>query len=565
MANGTIEADKRILQKIFSEDFWFVIPEYQRPYVWQKDNIEELIEDLYYAFENKEDNEYFLGSLVLKNTNNENFNEYEVLDGQQRLTTFFMMIAVLRDILDDEDYKSTLRELIYQKENKLKKVPSRSRLTYYIRDNVEDFINNFVIKDNGTQMKEDLLLYSEMDNISISNMANALLVINNILCEKQNLDDFIVFLLNKALFIYVSTDNTEDAFRLFTILNDRGIPLTSADILKSTNIGQMEKSELKKYSKIWEDIESKYGDNFDRFLVFIRNIIVKQKANSNLLDEFEKNIYEKGKLNKGKDTIDLLSRYDEIYDEIIEMQSDKLSNQYKNLITIMKIGLVSEDWIPPLMYYYNKFKFNRLDDFLKKLEYKFSGDLISQETPTTRVENMNKIMKEIERIDILDLDDFINNSTVFDINRKVYREVVNGNVYKRKFVRYLLLKLEYLKSDNTVHLSSYKNISVEHILPQNPSPNSYWVNTFTKDERDLWTHKISNLVLISKRKNSKLGSLDYKEKKERYLKDRVDAFKGSKIFLEKNSEWNVDILKKRQSVLVDMLVLNQLVTEEYAY
>lgn len=565
MANGTIEADKKILQKIFSEDFWFVIPEYQRPYVWQKDNIEELIEDLYYAFENKEDNEYFLGSLVLKNTNNESFNEYEVLDGQQRLTTFFMMIAVLRDLLDDEDYKSTLRELIYQKENKLKKIPSRNRLTYYIRDNVEDFIDKFIIKDNGTQRKEDLLLYSEADNISISNMANALLVINNLFLQKDNLDDFIVFLLNKALFIYVSTDNTEDAFRLFTILNDRGIPLTSADILKSTNIGQMDKEQLKKYSKIWEDIESKYGDNFDRFLVFIRNIIVKQKANSNLLDEFEKNIYEKGKLNKGKETIDLLSRYDEIYDEIIELQNDKLSNQYKNLITIMKIGLVSEDWIPPLMYYYNKFKFNRLDDFLKKLEYKFSGDLISQETPTTRIENMNKIMKEIEKIDVLDLDDFINNSTLFEINENSYREVVSGNIYKRKFVRYLLLKLEYLKSDNTVHLSSYKNISVEHILPQNPSPNSYWVNTFTREERDFWTHKIANLVLISKRKNSKLGNLDYKEKKERYLKDRVDAFQGSKIFLEKNSEWNVDVLEKRQSVLVDMLIMNELVTEEYTY
>lgn len=565
MAKGAIEADKRILQKIFSEDFWFVIPEYQRPYVWQKDNIEELIEDLYYAFEHKGENEYFLGSLVLKNINNENFNEYEVLDGQQRLTTFFMMIAVLRDILDDEDYKSTLRELIYQKENKLKKIPSRNRLTYYIRDNVKDFIDDFIIKDDGTKRKEDLLQYSEKENISISNMANALLVIHNLLSKKDKLDDFVVFLLNKALFIYVSTDNTEDAFRLFTILNDRGIPLTSSDILKSTNIGQMDKDDLKRYSKLWEDIESKYGNNFDRFLVFIRNIIVKQKANTNLLDEFEKNIYEKGKLNKGKDTIDLLIRYDDIYDEIIELQSNKLSNQYKNLITIMKIGLVSEDWIPALMYYYDKFKFNRLDDFLRKLEYKFSGDLISQETPTTRVENMNKIMKEIERIDESQLDDFIDNSSLFNINKNSYREVISGNVYKRKFVRYLLLKLEYLRSDNTVHLSSYKNISVEHILPQNPSQNSYWVKSFTKDEREFWTHKIANLVLISKRKNSKLGNLDYIEKKERYLKDRVDAFKGSKIFLEKNSQWDVEVLEKRQDILVDMLISNELVSEEYVY
>nr|WP_294571346.1 DUF262 domain-containing HNH endonuclease family protein [uncultured Romboutsia sp.] len=558
MSSGAIEADKQILQKIFSQDFWFVIPEYQRPYVWQKDNIEELIEDLYYAFEHKEDNEYFLGSLVLKNTNNQNFTEYEVLDGQQRLTTFFMMIAVLRDLLEDEDYKSTMREMIYQKENKLKKIPSRNRITYYIRDNVESFISEFIISDNGTLKKDELLHRAESDNISISNMANGILIINNLLSQKENLEEFVVFLLNKALFIYVSTDNTEDAFRLFTILNDRGIPLTSADILKSTNIGQIQKEELKKYSKIWEEIEAKYGDNFDRFLVFIRNILVKQKANANLLDEFEKNIYEKGKLNKGKDTIDLLSKYDEIYDEIIELENKKLSNEYKNLITIMKIGLQSEDWIPPLMYYYSKFKFNRLDDFLKRLEYKFAGDLVAQESPTTRIENMNKIMREIEKIDISNLNDFINNSDVFDINKRAYREVIDGNIYKRRFNRYLLLKLEYLMTDNTVHLSSYKTISVEHILPQNPSINSQWRNDFTDEEREFWTHKIANLVLISKRKNSKLSNLDYEDKKEKYLNERIDVFKGSKVFIDKNLKWTVDVLQKRQEKLVNMLINNSL-------
>ena len=558
MSSGAIEADKQILQKIFSQDFWFVIPEYQRPYVWQKDNIEELIEDLYYAFEHKEDNEYFLGSLVLKNTNNQNFTEYEVLDGQQRLTTFFMMIAVLRDLLEDEDYKSTMREMIYQKENKLKKIPSRNRITYYIRDNVESFISEFIISDNGTLKKDELLHRAESDNISISNMANGILIINNLLSQKENLEEFVVFLLNKALFIYVSTDNTEDAFRLFTILNDRGIPLTSADILKSTNIGQIQKEELKKYSKIWEEIEAKYGDNFDRFLVFIRNILVKQKANANLLDEFEKNIYEKGKLNKGKDTIDLLSKYDEIYDEIIELENKKLSNEYKNLITIMKIGLQSEDWIPPLMYYYSKFKFNRLDDFLKRLEYKFAGDLVAQESPTTRIENMNKIMREIEKIDISNLNDFINNSDVFDINKRAYREVIDGNIYKRRFNRYLLLKLEYLMTDNTVHLSSYKTISVEHILPQNPSINSQWRNDFTDEEREFWTHKIANLVLISKRKNSKLSNLDYEDKKEKYLNERIDVFKGSKVFIDKNLKWTVDVLQKRQEKLVNTLINNSL-------
>lgn len=66
MEKGEIVSSKVKLMDIFSKEFWFVIPEYQRSYVWENDNIMELMDDLVFAYENKPDNEYFLGSLVLK-------------------------------------------------------------------------------------------------------------------------------------------------------------------------------------------------------------------------------------------------------------------------------------------------------------------------------------------------------------------------------------------------------------------------------------------------------------------------------------------------------------------
>lgn len=99
MEKGQIVSDKVKLMDIFSKEFWFVIPEYQRSYVWENDNIMELVDYLVFAYENKPDNEYFLGSLVLKKVKNKEYPEYEVLDGQQRLTTFFIMMAVLRDLV----------------------------------------------------------------------------------------------------------------------------------------------------------------------------------------------------------------------------------------------------------------------------------------------------------------------------------------------------------------------------------------------------------------------------------------------------------------------------------
>lgn len=562
MSAGTIEANKEILQKIFSEDFWFVIPEYQRSYVWQKDNISELVEDLYFAFDHKPDSDYFLGSLVLKRFKDSAFPEYEVLDGQQRLTTFFLMMAVLRDLIETSQYKNTLHKKIYQEESPLENIPSRTRITYKIRDRVEDFIQQFVIKLEGTCNTDALQTYLESDNVSISNMANAILVLREQLVKMQQergLEEFVKFIFNKALFIYVSTENTEDAFRLFTILNNRGIPLTNADILKSQNIGALPAEKDKnKYAKIWEDIEGKHGDDFDRFLQFIRTILIQEKARANLLEEFNEKVYQvkpphTPRLQLGKDTIDFINRYNDIYEEVIELQSAALSNSFKNLLTIMRIGLRSEDWIPPLMHYYAKFGTKQLDEFLKKLEYKFTGDWVCGITPTIRLDAMNSILKAIDQTSPSQLDDLLHNDELFEIDVEEFKRTIQGNIYKKQYARHLLLKVEYLSGDNTVHLSNYQYITAEHVLPQNPPDNSQWRRDFTDEEKEYWTNKIANLVLISQKKNSALSNQDFGKKKTTYLTKRIDAFHANKVFIEQNSTWTPSVLSNRQAQLIKML------------
>ena len=554
MTKGLIEANKGILKKIFSEEFWFIVPQYQRPYVWQEENIQELIDDLYYAFENKQNSEYFLGALVLKRTTEKEFREYEILDGQQRLTTLCMMMAVIRDLIKKPQYKYTLSQMIYQEENELLKVPSRNRIKYNTRDKVKDFVKDYIIA-NGSTRKRDLVNYHEDTNISVSN--KAISTMHTIFENKENLESFAVFLLNNVLFIYVSTDNTEDAFRLFTILNDRGIPLSNADILKSINIGEISEEDLDEYSKHWEYLEEKYHKGFDRFLSFVRTILLKNKPSSNLLDEYEKNIYQKNILKKGKNTIDFLIELDGIYDKIIDLNDENLSNEYKNLVTIMKLGLHSDEWIPTVLSYFLKFEYYNLDEFIKKLEYKFIGDLMSNVSPSKRRENLNNIIKTIEIVSKENMDILFENRELFDIDKNIFRKNINGDIYGKKYTKYLLLKMEYLMNDNSVYLSNYKEISIEHVLPQNPLKKSHWRRDFTEEQRKLWTNKLSNLVLISNKKNVKLANLDFKKKKEEYLKNRMDVFNSSKIFLDKSSKWDETNLRNRQNIMVNMLINNK--------
>ena len=561
--NNTIQSEKKDINSIFS-DFWFLIPEYQRSYVWNEDHINDLLDDLWFACQNKNDNEYFLGSLVLKRTGESGFAEFEVLDGQQRLTTFFILMAVIRDLTTDEQLKGTCKNRVHQEENRFVGIPERVRIVYKIRDDVEDFINKFILEEDGTKNSEIEEMFG-IKNVSISHMAKAIETIHEFFEDKTNSDiekfdiekfdieKFAEFLGLKSVFIYVSTDSMEDAFRMFTILNNRGIQLSNPDILKSINIGEMNGEDRELYAKEWESIEGDMGGDFDRFLSFIRTILVKEKARANLVEEYEENIYKGNLLRKGKDTIDLIIKYKDIYDKIItfDNNSEIDDNAYKNLVTIMNIGLPSGDWIPPLLLYYDKFRNKQLLEFIEKLEYKFSRDWILQMTPTTRIENMNNILKRIEESNAPY--ELLQNNKLFEVNNESLKEILNGDVYGRRFARYILLKYEYLQSENTVQLSNYKTISVEHILPQNPEDNSEWKKDFSDDEREYWLHKLANLVLISGRKNSKLSNRDFQEKKKKYLEGRIDIFSGSKVFIEQTNEWNAKTLEHRQESMIHEL------------
>ena len=464
-------------------------------------------------------------------------------------------MAVLRDLAEDEDLKEACHERIFQKANRYRKIPERIRLVYKIRDNVGDFVNDYIVEKKGILKDSEIIKFKSEKNKSIKNMAGAIQTIKKFIFEKSKLEveGFGEFLAEKPVFISVSTESMEDAFRMFTILNNRGVPLTSADILKSTNIGRLEKNLQDKYAIAWEEIESDLGDNFDRFLSFVRTIIVKEKARLSLLDEFNENIYKKKKLTRGMETLDSIKNVKSHYDKVITFSDDiSLSNNYKNLLTIMQIGLPSTDWIPALLAYYGKFEDNKIFEFLEKLEYKVSCDWIIQLTPTQRIDNINSILKSIDKSDQAEM--LLEDDNLFQTDANELINRLDSNVYGRRFARYILLKYEYLLGDNTVHLSNYKTISVEHVLPQNPKEDSQWREVFSNSEREEWTHKLANLVLISKRKNSSLSNLDFEEKNKRYLKGRIDVFPSNKIF-QTYSMWDTAVLKDRQEVMLKKLVL----------
>ena len=560
---GQIESGKVVIQEVFSR-FWFRIPDYQRAYVWGKDEISELIDDINYASEHNPDGQYFLGSMVLRRSarseDGVSFEEHELLDGQQRLTTLMLMLACIRDRTDKVQRKSTCREMLFQEENEDKNIPGRNRLVYDIRDRVGDFINRYVKADNGS-CSPDLAEIAVSKNLSLASMAAGMQTIHASFDDKErfgsvgDFDRFFRFLLNNALFIYVATENLDDAFRLFTILNDRGVPLSNSDILKAKNLGAISKeSERTKWAEYWEAVEGEMGrDEFDRFLSLVRTVYVKDKAREGLLKEFDERIYgaKPPLLAIGVASFEAVKAYKDAFDEAIQFDGlpATLGNAYRNRINVMRRGLPSTDWIPPVLAWYRKFKGEKLLDLTDKIDNKFSADWIIQLTPTQRISNMNDVLKAIEAAKS---PDEVLASQLFAFDSKQLRLLLDGPLYGRRFARYVLLRLEYLLASHAAPLNLPDEISVEHILPQTPGKTSQWVNDFTDEQRDSWLHKLGNLMLLSRRKNTSLGNLDFADKRVRYFEDRVESLPNSQRLLA-TTAFTFPELKSRHDDFLDRL------------
>lgn len=532
---------------------WYIVPSYQRHYVWEEDNINALLEDIKDNYLERNDEEYFLGSYIIQSKNDNN----DLLDGQQRITTLFLLFAFLRDYERTENqYRSEFQDYIYQGAKPMSGIKERVRLTYEIRGNVKSFINEFIIPTNSIIDKWEAIKEKANDskeNISIQHMCRALLCFKKFFDENDTIDivQYVTFINTNMVMIYISADTLEDAFRMFSIMNDRGVKLSNADILKSSNLEVIsDKKDMESYAREWEELQADLGNDFDRFLSYVRTLYVKTKAKLGLLEEYNKNIFKTGKLKMGKDFFESIKSYYNIYNSIIQLDNNN-NYEYCNLINVLNSGNLPTDWVPVIMSYYKKYKEQDLTAFAKKLACKAIADMVCGESPTKRIENLNKIMPAIE--DSSNPAELLSNTHLFAFDKELFLNNIQTDVYRKSYAKTLLLMLEYMYQDNSI-LHTYSFVSIEHILPQNPSPNSQWCADYTDEERINNVDKIGNLCIIGRRKNTSLENLDYQNKRKRYFEKNIGNFARTLHIYNKfpNSWLPTDLKHNTDDTLLDI-------------
>ena len=549
----TINASELPIVGIFNNNYRFEIPDYQRPYSWTTEQTSELLDDISYATRHVEDvqkvadaSPYFLGSIVI--VKDDGLPQADIVDGQQRITTLTIMLCVLRELAKENSDK--IDNYIRTPDQPFAGIKGHFRLSIRERDN--DFF-----KGNIQEMGKlcDFLEHppGDLSDSRQRMFENA----NHLYKELSELDQgrrniLTAYLIQRCYLVVVSTSDQGSAYRIFSVLNDRGLNLSPTDILKANIIGEtIERSLQSEYAQKWEDIEDDVGrDNFRDLFAHIRMIYVKNKLRGTLQQEFEEEISGK---KGGVDFIDnLLVPYAAIYKTIITA-SYQGQGDYGRVNEFLRhlIRLDNFDWIPPAMAF---FKCNpndtdallQLTQDLERLAYSL---FIRRANINERINRYAEVLRAVERGDV-----FSGESPLqLSLQEKTdLLDRLNGQIYSQLRVRKpLLLRLDSLLADGGATYD-HPIITIEHVLPQNPPKCSQWREWFPDDEeREQWTHKLANLVLLSKWKNSSAQNYEFDHKKNVYFNQKNVAPFALTTQVLNTDEWTPDVLECRQKELMD--------------
>ncbi|MDT0507454.1 DUF262 domain-containing HNH endonuclease family protein [Novosphingobium sp. MMS21-SN21R] len=551
------------LSKIFSSDFEYVIPSYQRPYAWGADQASELFEDLL-AFHQAEDEEgYFLGSIVLIKSEDRPF--AEVIDGQQRLTTLTILLAAMA-CAHDGAYRDELRTYITEPGKELEGIKAKPRLSLRERDR-QFFAKYIQGLDLDTLLDLDAASLSNESQQNIqNNCAHFVKDIASSLGGREALKSFVTFLLTRCYLVVVSTPSQASAFRVFSVMNSRGLDLQPTDIIKADMIGKIKGEEdRQKYNDKWEEMEVDLTrSGFNDLFTYIRMIYAKDKAKRTLLEEFRTYVL--------PENPDAKSFIDDVLDPFSDALEDIRSASYESTKQAETINyyiswlnrIDNSDWIPPAMLFLKKYrnKPDRLATFFELLERLAAYMHICRFNVNERIDIYANLISEIEEGKAPDDMDYLG---LDEEEKATFRDALDGKIYDLTPRRrnYLILRLDSIISDGAATYDP-KVLTIEHVLPQTVSDGSQWEEWWPDvDERKAWVHRLANLVPLNKKKNSAAQNYDFEHKCDIYFKGvkNVSSYAlTSQVISE--TEWTPAVIEARQEALLDALIENWGLEEE---
>lgn len=586
------------LEELFKEKF--TIDFYQREYVWEKKQLEDLINDLSNAFlkcythgdETKKVanyDPYFMGEIVVSSKSN---GENAIIDGQQRLTTFTLLLIYILKTYENylgQNLITTISNAIYS--------DCYGELKFNL-DIDERYQCMSSLFHNGNYT------YTQKDKLSIQRIVDRYNDISecwNDKIDENNISCFAYWLLGKVMFSKVSTNSDDFAYIIFETMNDRGLSLTNVEMLRSYLLANIiDESERDKSLKLFDTTinklslikgPSKNKVELEFFKVFLRSHyaddLSQAKETSDFVmigNAFHRWVRDKENLLNLKDSKDYSDFIEKIayfatqYEKIINLINHRDAQKYFYLIVNSDYGFTLQSAL-----ILASIKYNDSDNVVEEkiqLIYKYLTKVlswrvwnhwkISQSSLDSPIYELckkirEKELKEIEEIldsnqNPINFPNLDNSPTLNRLNKRTLRVLIS-----------LITEIVARESGESDYMLNKNDIEIEHIWS-----NHYDQHTdefSTKDDFDNYRNNIGDLLVLPKSFNASYSDSEYEKKVEQYFSQNILAqslnekkytnnpgFKNfkdaSKLDFKPYTEFKMQSIKERAELYKSILIWN---------
>ncbi|EFA23851.1 GmrSD restriction endonuclease domain-containing protein [Bifidobacterium gallicum] len=533
----SISASEQPLAKVFTADYRFVVPSFQRAYQWRRTQMSQLIDDVIDACSAKL-SQYFLGSLILVR---EDGARYQVIDGQQRLVSLTILFAVLRYLEDDPQLEESLAGLMVETGDKLRGITPEPRV--HLRERDEEFFREYVQQGNlealfdlhdtdcATQAQRNI-----MDNVRYA---------YDELAKMSDEERRVVasFLVNNVMLVIVVTDDLSGAYRIFDVMNMRGMPLTASDVFKAKVIAHIPQSIREAYASRWDDIMEPFGDDaarIERFFEDMHLIITHQPMCEQPIADFSDAVlvpcFDHGEAMNFVDAT--LRPYVAAWEMLEHPTSTVLPTNVQNLLAGLN-DYPTQDWRPVAMWALNH-TITNLDDPDTQL---FADDAKRDRAVPAQLHDMPWLSEVLEALDRVTGIDALNGEAtlrrrqracmvVRDLERHLpVRRIVGFSVSPDEQRSAMMhLRGELTISDDMKRLllvraneqlaghaiDRPRSLNVIRLLPERLGTTSSF-SSWTPSQYDYWVDRIGNYVLTQAGERSFTSLNDFGARRDRMV------------------------------------------------
>lgn len=566
-----LSAEEQPLNRVFSRDYQFRMPVFQRPYSWGIEQALQLLDDVIEA-SSQPTSPYFLGSIVLLGDSSDE-RVRDVIDGQQRLTTLTILLSVLRELEEREDVREGLDHMINESGQVLQGIAPGPRLE--LRDMDRSFFR-YTVQDGDFEALFDLR-GSDLASVAQRHIFENTRALFDSLSTDHTPDarrDLAVYLSNQVFLVVISTDDLASAHRVFSVLNTRGLPLTAGDILKSQIVGSLPGEIQGHYSRTWDDLADSFGGSLDTFLHHVLTARTHREAQDNLVEDFQSRVLSTipdGGMQSFLDRviIPLAGAMRAVSTGACEGMSPVVADALRRL---GEFG--TTDWIPVAMVIIDRWgaSSSTSADLLVRLERVVGVDTLAAHTRPQRRHRVAQLLDALDALDALGPGDgsVVDEggapaaSGVRDPETRSGGFASDDNERRRALLNLRgemtasapITRVALERANEQLYASGgsgarARTIRVVRLIPTSPLPDSSW-RRLTEATREYWTNRVANMALTSQTE-ARIRDVDaFAERVARIVTPAVEDL-GLTAELTSMKEWTPEVLQRREDRVVAAL------------